>query len=193
MYLCPHVNELCKNSNFAVFFLDIFISFCILSLLFIVLFIKPILVDNNIISSIIGSKLLSIIEKEFREHALKLLVLGYLSLLLFIIITTSIYNNVKDRLPFKYDTYKFVLILMILVIVFEFTIYHLMYNSHQSNYVIDIVKSLSFNEISLLVFTDLVFITSVFLLAVFIHKHKLDSKWYVLTLTVLSLIYLISS
>ena len=51
---------------------------------------------------------------------------------------------------------------MILVIVFEFTIYHLMYNSHQSNYVIDIVKSLSFNEISLMVFTDLVFITSVF-------------------------------
>ena len=186
MILCPHIDDVCKDSNFAVFFLDIFLAFSIISILFIILVLKPIIFNGNIINDSVSS----LIKVNFENHALKLLGLGYLSLLLFIILSTSIYNNTKDRIPLTYDTYKFILILTILIISIESIIYYLMFNSHQSNVLINIIKNLTFNQIGILILIDLIFIISVFLLAVMIHKHKLNSKWYVLTLTLLSLIYL---
>lgn len=189
MYLCPTVNDLILNDNFDKYIIDVFMAFYIGMVIVFLLVIKPLYIDRNMAGKGVG-KMMS--EYYTKDNIIKVLGMDIIFILLYFIIAYIIYQKIHEKIPIKYHSIKFLLVLIVSTILVDLLlgIY---------------IKSVPFDSPNLTFFRkwgstagynavifDIILVIIIGVIALLLEKWQLNTKWHLLILLVVILGYFFS-
>lgn len=190
MLLCPVVNDIMINDKYPELMYNSIMAFFIGMIITYIIIIKPLLIDNKIFGNGVSNMM-----NDYYSHknAMKVVGIDIVFILLYLSVAYLVYQQIGNKIPLKYNSIKFLVVLLLTVIILDLIMGLLINTVPYKSNTLDFFRRWGETAGFKSIVYDCILLTIIYITLLLIMKYKLNTKWHFTGLLIIILVYFFST